>query len=70
MWLGRLGAESGLGYYTNPSMDARDRLRLGERIEVVPNNATVVINLHDRMYGVRNGEIEREFSVAGRGRGS
>jgi len=70
VWLGRLGAESGLGYYTNPNMDAKDRLRLGERIEVVPNNATVVINLHDRMYGVRNGEIEREFSVAGRGRGS
>ncbi len=67
LWLGRLGAESGLAYYMNPDPDSRAGLRLGERIEVVPNNATVVINLHDRMYGVRSGEIEREFSVAGRG---
>ena len=54
----------------DPDADPGKRLSLGERIEVVPNNATVVINLHDRMYGVRNGEIEREFSIAGRGRGS
>ena len=70
VWLGRLGAESGLGYYMDPDADRGARLSLGERIEVVPNNATVVINIHDRMYGVRNGEIEREFSIAGRGRGS
>ena len=70
VWLGRLGAESGLGYYVDPDVDSHKKLRLGERIEIVPNNATVVINIHDRIYGVRNGEIEREFSIAGRGRGS
>ena len=70
VWLGRLGAESGLGYYVDPDGDPQERLVLGERIEIVPNNATVVINIHDRIYGVRNGEIERNFSIAGRGRGS
>ena len=70
MWLGRLGMESGLAYYMDPKADSRKKLSLGERIEIVPNNATVVINIHDRIYGVRNGEIEIEFSIAGRGRGS
>lgn len=70
VWLGRLGAESGLVYYMDPDADPGKKLSLGERIEIVPNNATVVINIHDRIYGVRNGEIEREFAIAGRGRGS
>ena len=70
VWLGGLGMESGLVYYMHPEAGPRKKLSLGERIEIVPNNATVVINIHDRIYGVRNGEIEREFSIAGRGRGS
>ena len=70
LWLGRLNMESGVAYYMDPKADSRKKLSLGERIEIVPNNATVVINIHDRIYGVRNGEIEKEFSIAGRGRGS
>ena len=70
VWLGGLGMESGLAYYVDPEAGPRKKLSLGERIEIVPNNATVVINIHDRIYGVRNGEIEIEFSIAGRGRGS
>ena len=70
VWLGRLATESALAYYMDGDAGPQGRLRLGERIEIVPNNASVVINIHDRIYGVRNGEIEREFSIAGRGLGS
>ena len=60
-WLGRLGAESGWLYYLEGQIDSMERLVLGERLEILPNNSTVVINLHNHIYGVRNGEIEKEF---------
>ena len=66
LWLGRLGAESGWLYY----MDAEKKLGLGERLEIVPNSASLGLNIHDKAYGVRNGVIEREFAITGRGRGS
>ena len=43
---------------------------MGERLEIVPNNATLVINIHDRIYGVRNGAVEEIIPVTGRGRGN
>ena len=67
LWLGRLGAESTWLYYMDP---AGKKLGLGERLEIVPNNATLVINIHDEIYGVRNGVIEKVIPVTGRGRGS
>ncbi len=66
LWLGRLHAESSCIHY----MDHRERLSPGERLEIVPNNATLVINIHSKLYGVRNGEVERVISVTGRGVGS
>ena len=66
LWLGRVGAESGWVYYKE---DAR-KLTLGERLEIAPNSASLILNIHDKAYGVRNGVIEREFSITGRGRGS
>jgi D-serine deaminase-like pyridoxal phosphate-dependent protein len=68
LWLGRLGAESGWLYYKDPA--TQDRLQLGDRLEIVPNSASLVLNIHDVAYGVRNGAIEREFRIAGRGLGS
>ena len=35
-----------------------------------PNNATLVISMHDQLYGVRNGVLERMIPVTGRGRGT
>jgi len=67
LWLGRLGAESGWVFYKNPE---EEKLKLCERIEIVPNNATLVLNIHDQAYGVRNGKIERVFTINGRGKGS
>jgi D-serine deaminase-like pyridoxal phosphate-dependent protein len=66
LWFGRLPAESGVLYYKDPEK----KLSLGERLEIVPNNVTLVFNIHDKAYGVRNGVIEREFSITGRGRGT
>ena len=67
LWLGRLGAEGTWLYYMDP---AGKKLGLGERLEIVPNNATLVINIHDEIYGVRNGVIEKVIPITGRGRGS
>lgn len=68
LWLGRLGAESGWLYYQDPA--TQDRLQLGDRLEIVPNSASLLLNIHDVVYGVRNGAIEREFRIAGRGQGT
>ena len=70
LWFGRIGAESGVVFYKGPGSLAGKSLGLGERLQIVPNNATLVINLHDRMYGVRNGGIEMAIPVTGRGAGS
>lgn len=66
LWLGFLAAETSRLDY----MDLGKKLNLGERLEIVPNNATLVINIHDRIYGVRNGVVEQVISVTGRGRGN
>ncbi len=66
LWFGRLSAETGCVYYKEPGK----KLILGERLEIVPNNATLVINIHDRIYGVRNGAVEETIPVTGRGRGN
>ena len=78
LWFGRLGAESGVVYYASaaegmssgrPVSGSSERLCLGERLRIVPNNAALVVNLHDRAYGVRDGEIESVIPVTGRGAG-
>jgi len=67
LWLGSLSAESAHVFYME---NESGRLNLGERLEIVPNNATLVINIHTTMYGVRNGVVERVIPVTGRGRGN
>jgi len=70
LWLGRLGAESGWLYYMDSDVNSSRKLSLGERLEIVPNNVTELFNLHERVYGVRNGKVESEFLISGRGCGS
>lgn len=43
-------------------------LRVGDRLEIIPNHVCPAVNLFDRVYGVRNGRVEREIRVDGRGR--
>ncbi len=43
------------------------RPRIGEQLQVVPVHTCVVSNLHDRLYGLRDGQVELEWEVAARG---
>ena len=44
------------------------RYRVGERLRILPNHVCATVNLHDRLYGVRNGVVERVWDIAGRGK--
>lgn len=46
----------------------RWRPAVGTRVRVVPNHVCVSVNLHERLWGVRGGEVVEEWTVAGRGR--
>jgi D-serine deaminase-like pyridoxal phosphate-dependent protein len=67
LWLGRISAETACVQYTEPDIAPEKRLHIGDRLEIVPNNATLAISLQEKIYGVRNGVVERVFTVAGRG---
>ena len=70
LWMGRISAETAVLQYMDPDIAPDKRLRIGERVEIIPNNATLAISMQERIYGVRNGVVERIFAVAGRdGRG-
>ncbi len=47
--------------------DHDGRVSIGERLEILPNHISLAVNLHDRIYGVRSGEVEREIPVLCRG---
>ena len=40
---------------------------IGELVHVVPNHACVVTNLFNKVYGIADGRVEREFTVEARG---
>ena len=61
LWFGALHAEVGRLFYK----DERKKLRLGERLEIIPNNATLVIHMHRKLYGIRNGKLEVVIPVTG-----
>jgi len=44
------------------------KFEIGEHLRIVPNHICVAVNLHERIYGVRNGEVEEVWEVAGRGK--
>jgi D-serine deaminase-like pyridoxal phosphate-dependent protein len=41
---------------------------IGEKVRIIPNHACVVVNMFDEMYGIRGGQVERVFKIAGRGK--
>lgn len=63
LWLGKMSAETAILSYGDA---VGRRLALGERLRIVPNNATLAISMQRRLYGVRGGVIERVFALAGR----
>jgi len=66
LWLGHMHAETAQVDYKDPNK----KLKLGDRLEVVPNNATILVNNHDILYGVRNGVVELEIPLPFRGKGN
>jgi len=43
-------------------------LNIGDQIRIIPNHACTVVNLFDRVYGIKNGEVTEEFQIAARGK--
>ena len=66
LWPGRISAETACVQYMEPDTAPEKRLRIGDRLEIVPNNATLAISTQEKVYGVRCGMVERVFAVAGR----
>jgi D-serine deaminase-like pyridoxal phosphate-dependent protein len=44
------------------------KFHLGEKLRIIPNHVCVVMNLHEKVHGVRAGEVEREWKVEARGK--
>jgi D-serine deaminase-like pyridoxal phosphate-dependent protein len=44
------------------------RPAVGEVVRVIPNHVCIVVHLNDRLLGVRDDRVEREWAVAARGR--
>jgi D-serine deaminase-like pyridoxal phosphate-dependent protein len=61
--LARLSEEHGI-MTLDPTVD----LDIGDNVQVIPNHACAVVNLFDRAYGIRNGEVVAEFKIAARGK--
>jgi D-serine deaminase-like pyridoxal phosphate-dependent protein len=66
LWLGKISAESAILQYMDPAIGPEKRLRIGDRLEIIPNSATLAISMQQRIYGVRNGAVERIFPVGGK----
>ena len=62
-----MSAESAHVFYMDPT---KPKLHIGDRLEIVPNNSTCAINIHDQLYGVRKGVLDRVLPVTGRGKGN
>lgn len=44
------------------------KYRVGERLRVLPNHVCTAVNMHNYLYGVRNGEVEKIWEIAARGK--
>ena len=44
------------------------RPNVGDVVQVVPNHVCVAVHLHDHVYGVRGGHLERSWPIEARGR--
>ncbi len=48
--------------------DAKSRLKIGQRVEIIPNHICPVVNLADVMYLMKNGQCEGQVEVLARGK--
>jgi D-serine deaminase-like pyridoxal phosphate-dependent protein len=47
---------------------AEREFQVGDRVHIIPNHVCVAVNLHEQVYGIRNGEVEQVWKVEGRGK--
>lgn len=59
--ISRLSEEHGI-------IDSECEFSIGEKVKIIPNHVCVVVNMFDKMYGIRNGDVEKEFHIDGRGK--
>lgn len=48
--------------------DPARRFSVGDRVHIIPNHICVAMNLHEQVYGVRDGVVEHIWRVEGRGK--
>jgi D-serine deaminase-like pyridoxal phosphate-dependent protein len=41
---------------------------VGDRVRIIPNHVCVAVNLHEQIYGIRDGAVEKVWKVEGRGK--
>lgn len=58
-----IGASDEHGVISDPN----NKLKLGEKLKLVPGHCDPTVNIHDWYVGVRNGVVERVFPVTARG---
>lgn len=44
------------------------KLHVGDQVRIIPNHICVAVNMHERVYGIRGGQVEVTWEVAGRGK--
>ena len=49
------------------TLSSDSSVSIGERLEILPNHISLAVNLHDTIYGIRNGELDQEIPVLCRG---
>ncbi len=59
-----LSEEHGNVKLTSPSR----RLRIGDKVELIPSHCCTTVNLHDRYYGIRKGRLEVVWDIPARGK--
>jgi len=47
---------------------AKEKLQVGDKVEMIPTHGCTTINLHDFFYGIRNNTVESIWSIGARGR--
>ena len=47
---------------------AERSFHIGEKVRMIPNHICVAVNLHEQVYGVRNGVVEKTWKVEARGK--
>jgi D-serine deaminase-like pyridoxal phosphate-dependent protein len=58
-----LSEEHGVGHRVGG-----EGVRIGDRLQVIPSHACACVNMFDVAHGVRDGRVERELAIAGRGK--